>query len=192
MSYSEKVRLQTVAQPIRKTSHSFCTPDIRKLLLSFQFTCCFIIFNLLRKTIVSNSRLRFGNTLFPSHSIKLSLNYSPLCTHNKFPSICDIPHILFDFQFLSTQHACFYNLFNSSKINFGLKSISTLQSPTVIVSTISLFYQITIIPLNSADLEYKFPVILIRERFVCRQLLLIVAHLLFRVSHTCCTYIRSR
>jgi hypothetical protein len=74
--------------------HHFAT-RYRKLNPTIPSKPWFHNLKLSRKAISSFSRLRFGHTLLPSHSFKLSLNDSPLCIFDHPPTICDINHILF-------------------------------------------------------------------------------------------------
>lgn len=60
----------------------------------------FLNLNLSKKIISSFSHLRLGHTLLPSHSYKLSLKDSPLCTLHATESNYDISHILFQWSCL--------------------------------------------------------------------------------------------
>ena len=92
---------------------------------------------LTRKAISSFSRLRFGHTLLPSHSFKLSLNDSPLCTLHTTPSICDISHILFDCPYLSSKRADLIRIFDSFNIPFNIQLILSTHNPNLILSILS-------------------------------------------------------
>lgn len=93
--------------------------------------------NLSRKVICSFSRLRFGHTLLPSHSFKLSLNDSPLCTFDHTPAICDINHILFNCPALHSERLILFSLLHSLNIPLNSFHILTSQSKTTIHATIA-------------------------------------------------------
>jgi len=95
--------------------------------------------NLSRKLICSFSRLRFGHSLLPSHSFKLSLNDSPFCIFPHIPAVCDFNHILFNLPFLSAEHSRFFSLLHSHNNTPDARHIFSSQSVTAVTATISFF-----------------------------------------------------
>lgn len=95
--------------------------------------------NLSRKTISSFSRLRFGHTLLPSHSFKLSLNNSPLCTLHTDPMVCDISHLIYSCPNLSTQRDLLFSFLNFYNIPINNKNIFSTQQKNVILYILSFF-----------------------------------------------------
>jgi hypothetical protein len=95
--------------------------------------------NFSRKCITSFSRLRFGHTQLPSHSFKLSLNNSPLCTLHNDPMFCDINHLLFICPSLSTHRDHLLSILNTSNITFDLISILSNQQKNIMINIISFF-----------------------------------------------------
>jgi hypothetical protein len=92
-----------------------------------------------RNMITSFSRLRFGHTLLPSHSYKLSLNDSPLCMlHAHDPMICDISHILYHCPLLVPQRNSLFALIHS--FNVPLDTQSILSSPIIPIITSLIFF----------------------------------------------------
>lgn len=95
-----------------------------------------------RKIITSFSRLRFGHTLLPSHSYKLSLNDSPLCMfHVHDPMICDISHILFHCPSLVPQRNTLFTLIHSFNVKLDTQSILSSPNVPIITSLISFINQ---------------------------------------------------
>ncbi|KAF0759666.1 RNase H domain-containing protein [Aphis craccivora] len=74
-----------------------------------------------RKCITSFSHLRFRHTRLLSHSFKLSLNDSPLCTLHNNPMVCVINHLLFIYPSLSTHRDHLLSILNTSNIPFDTK-----------------------------------------------------------------------
>ncbi|XP_025418121.1 uncharacterized protein LOC112688914 [Sipha flava] len=94
-----------------------------------------------RKNISSFSRLRFGHTLLPSHSFKLGLNDSPLCTRHFSPATCNITHILFNCPYISSQRESFLSQINSLNIPANPQSILSYNSQSITLSVLNLFNQ---------------------------------------------------
>lgn len=90
-----------------------------------------------RKAISSFSRLRFGHTLLPSHSFKLSFNDSPLCIFDHSPAICDINHILFKCPALHAERLQLFSILHSLNIPLNSHHILTSQSLPAILATIA-------------------------------------------------------
>lgn len=84
----------------------------------------------------NKSRLYFGHALLLSLKFKLSLNYSPLYALYTFEAICNIPHLLFNFRFLTFERQFFLVSLN---IPFNFGSIVSTQSHPIILRVVSFF-----------------------------------------------------
>jgi hypothetical protein len=93
--------------------------------------------NLSRKSISSFSHLRFGHTLLLSHSFKLALNDSSLCTLHNDPMVCDISHLIFSCPSLSTQRVQLISRLNLSNIPFVTKNIFSVQQKYIVLYILS-------------------------------------------------------
>jgi hypothetical protein len=105
-----------------------------------------------RKSISSFSRLRFGHTLLPSHSFKLALNDSLLCTLHNEPMVCDISHLIFSCPILLTQRVQLISRLNLSNIPFVTKNIFSVQQLYILYNLIIFFINLK---------KFKFIIIII-------------------------------
>ena len=94
-----------------------------------------------RASIIKFNRLRVGHYLLPSHSFKLNLNDSSLCTLNMGESICDLSHILFDCPSLTSQRIKLFSSLNSLKTQINLFSILNPRSELVVNLIISFIQE---------------------------------------------------
>jgi len=97
--------------------------------------------DLSRPYIIRQNRLRVGHSLLPSHSFKLNLNNSPLCTFHDTESPCDFIHLIFECPSLGQERAKLKREIEARGTSFDTHSLLNSRAEGVIIKTIDFILE---------------------------------------------------